>query len=152
MLLDDTTTFLSAQHFIAAVGHSILPFVSYVDEEPAGIAWLYNIAMAPPKMTPISAFTAGYVLPQFRAAHLRKKYEKAYMALIHEYGITHLWAETRTDNMLARHSLRASGFHRIAILPCWKRYRGKWMDMVLYHLSLETTSQTDKKQEFMHGD
>ena len=139
VLLADTSTFLSARHFIAAVGQSIIPFVASVDGEPAGISWLYNIAMAPPKMTPISAFTAGYVLPQFRDAHLRRECNKAYISLVQTYGIEHLWAEVRTDNLAAHYALRASGFKKTALLPSWKRYKGQWKNMILYHLPILAT-------------
>ena len=62
MFLADTTTFVSAQHFLNAVGNSIVPFLAYVDGEPTALAWLYNIAMVPPKMRPLSAWLAVYVL------------------------------------------------------------------------------------------
>ncbi len=66
MLLADTTAFVSAQHFLNAIGTSIVPFLAHVDGEPAALAWLYDIAMLPPKMTPLSAFVAVYILPPYR--------------------------------------------------------------------------------------
>ena len=136
MLLADTTAFVSAQHFLAAVGSSIVPFLAYVDGEPAGIAWLYDIAMLPPKMTPLSAFVAVYVLPGYRNAHLVRQCSKAFLAQVRDYGVVHLWAEARCDNLPSQYALRACGFKRIAMLPSWKRYASVWHDINLYHLPL----------------
>ena len=37
MLLADTTPFVSAQHFLNAVGSSIVPFLAHADGEPAAL-------------------------------------------------------------------------------------------------------------------
>ena len=134
MLLADTTAFISAQHFLAAVGSSIIPFLARVNEEPAAIAWLYDIAMLPPKMTPLSAFVAVYVLPAYRSAHLVRQCAKAFLIQVHNHGIAHLWAEVRCDNLPSQYAIRACKFKKVATLPAWKRYAGVWHDMKLYHL------------------
>ena len=140
MLLADTTAFVSAQHFLAAVGSSIIPFFAYVDGEPAGLAWRYDIAMLPPKMTPLSAFVAVYVLPDYRGAHLVRQCAAAFLVQVRDYGVEHLWAEVRCDNLLSQYALRACGFEKVAALPSWKRYQGQWQDMKLYHLPIESSS------------
>ena len=136
MLLADTSTFLSAHHFLAAVGNSILPFVPRIDGELAGIAWLYNVAMVPPKMTIVSAFLAVYVLPAFRFKHMLHQCASEFLDMIRGYGLEHLWAEVRTDNMPPQYLLRTCGFEYVAVLPSWKRYGGLWQDMTLYHCAL----------------
>mgnify|MGYP001592427994 CR=1 FL=1 len=136
MLLADTSTFLSAPHFLAAVGNSILPFVPCIDGEPVGIAWLYNIAMVPPKMTMVSGFVAAYVLPQFRSKHILHQCASDFLNIVRGYGLEHLWAEVRTDNMSPQYLLRACGFDYVATLPAWKRYDGIWQDMALFHRCL----------------
>jgi L-amino acid N-acyltransferase YncA len=141
-LLADTSTFLSAQHFIAAVGHSILPFVAYVDEEPTGIAWLYDIAMVPPKMTPVSAFLAVYVLPLFRRQHIVRQHVAGLFDIMRGYGLAHLWAEVRSDNLPSQAMAIACGFEKVATLPTWKRYQGQWQDMYVYHLPLASIAET----------
>lgn len=135
MLLADTTTFLSVRHFLAAVGSTIIPFVACADGEPAAIAWLYNVAMVPPKMTPISAFVAVYTLPAFRHQHVVTQCADEFLQVIKEYGVEHLWAEVRIDNLPSRQALLACGFQYLVVLPAWKRYQGVWHDMALYHLS-----------------
>lgn len=136
MLLADTTTFLSAQHFLAAVGNTILPFMASVDGEPAILAWLYNIDMVPPKMTPISAWVALYVLGPFRGRQVWYPCAEAFFTQVRGYGIEHLWAESRVDNLASQYVLRVSGFDHVATVPSWKRYGGVWHDMCLYHLLL----------------
>lgn len=136
MLLADTTAFLSPQHFLAAVGNTILPFVAFVDGEPAVLAWLYDVAMVPPKMTPISAFLALYVVALFRQQQVWQQCADEFLTHVRSYGLAHLWAEVRVDNLASQYALRASGFEQVATLPSWKRYQGEWHDMKLYHLSL----------------
>lgn len=142
MLLSDTTTFLSAQHFLVAVGSSILPFVASVDGEPAALAWLYNIAMVPPKMMPISAFLAVYLLPDFRQRHIVTQCADEFLRVIKGYGVEQLWAEVRIDNLPSRKALLACGLQYLVVLPTWKRYQGVWHDMALYHLSLTSLKET----------
>ena len=137
MLLADTTAFVSAQHFLAAAGNTIVPFLASVNGELAGIAWLYDIAMLPPKMTPLSAFVAVYVLPGYRNAHIVRQCYEAFLLQVRDYGVKHLWAEARCDNSQSQYALRACGFKKVATLPAWKRYAGLWQDMALYHLPLE---------------
>lgn len=136
MLLADTTTFVSAQHFLNAVGNSIVPFLARVGGNPAAIAWLYDIAMVPPKMTPVSAFVAVYVLLDYRTCHLIRQCAEAFLTQVRDYGVKHLWAEARCDNLQSRYALRACGFEKIVMLPSWKRYAGVWQNMELYHLPL----------------
>ena len=142
MLLADTTAFVSAQHFLAAVGSSIVPLLARVDGEPAGMAWLYDIAMLPPKMTPLSAFVAIYVLPAYRGEHLVRQCAEAFFDQVRAYGVAHLWAEVRCDNLLSQYALRACGFEKVATLPSWKRYAGVWQDMKLYRLPLAYIAET----------
>ena len=136
MLLADTTTFLSSRHFLAAVGNTILPFVAFVDGDPVALAWLYNIAMAPPKMTALSAWLAFYALAQFRGSQIWLQGKDAFLASVRTYGLEHLWAEVRLDNLASQYVLRVSGFTHVATVPSWKRYQGQWHDMQLYHLPL----------------
>ena len=136
MLLADTTAFVSAQDFLNAVGNSIVPFLARVDGNPAGFAWLYDIAMVPPKMTPLSAFVAVYVLPAYRVAHLVRQCFEAFLSQVRSFGVEHLWAEVRCDNLVSQYALRFCGFQQVATLPSWKRYVGVWQNMMLYHLAL----------------
>lgn len=142
MLLADTTAFVSAQHFLNAVGTSIVPFLACVDGKPAALAWLYDIAMLPPKMTPLSAFVAVYVLPAFRGEHLVRQCAEAFLDQVRKYGTAHLWAEVRCDNLPSQYALRACGFEKVATVPSWKRYAGAWQDMKLYHLPLAYIAET----------
>ena len=136
MLLADTTTFVSAQHFLAAIGHSIVPVVAMADGIPVALAWLYNIAMVPPKMTPLSAFVAAYVLPAFRHQGVIQACMVPFIRWAKGQGVEQLWGETRLDNTASRIALSMAGFAQAAILPSWKRYAGRWQDMALYHLPL----------------
>ena len=136
MLLADTTPFVSAQHFLNAVGSSIVPFLAHADGEPAALAWLYDIAMLPPKMTPLSAFLAVYVLPEFRSHGVISACLAPFLAWAREQEIEHLWGEVRVDNVASRIALSMAGFTQTAILPSWKRYANIWQDMALYHLPL----------------
>ena len=135
MLLADTTTFLSDKHFLAAVGDTILPFVASVEGAPAALAWLYNIAMVPPKMTPLSAWLAVYVLAPFRGSQVWLQCKEVFFTSIRTFGLEHLWAEVRVDNRASQYALHASGFTHVATVPSWKRYAGVWQDMQLYYLS-----------------
>ena len=136
MLLADTTAFLSAQHFCAAVGNTILPFVPHVDGAPAGMAWLYDVAMVTPKMIPVSAFLAVYVLEAFRSKNIIHECASEFLDIVRGYGLEQLWAEVRTDNVAPQYALRTFGFEQVAVLPSWKRYGGVWQNMVLYRRTL----------------
>lgn len=142
MLLADTSTFLSAPHFLAAVGNNILPFVINVYGEPAGVFWLSRIAMVPPKMTMVSAFLAVYVLPAFRSKNIVNQSLSALLDIASGYGMEHLWAEVRIDNIPPQHALSKGGFTYVATLPSWERYAGVWHDIALYHMDMMKRRET----------
>lgn len=143
LVLSDTADCPHVEAFLHAIGVSIVPFVGYVNQDPAILAWLHNIALVNATMRPVSAHVGVYVLPDFRHQHLVRLMAPQFLALVQAQGFEHLWAECRADNVPAKVALEACGFVAVTTLPHWRLYHGIWRDVVLYHTSLAACSEED---------